>query len=37
MLRFSSPSTSRTSSRIFRSGWFAGTRASGMMYENNPP
>jgi CoA-transferase family III len=29
--RFSSPSTLRTSSRIFLSGWFAGTRASGAM------
>src|SRR6266498_503841 len=36
-LRFSSPSTSRTSPRIVLSGWFAGTRASGAMYENSPP
>jgi class 3 adenylate cyclase len=36
-VRFSSPRTSRTSSRIFLSGWFAGIRASGIMYENSPP
>jgi hypothetical protein len=36
-LRFSSPSTSRTSIRIFLSGWFDGTRASGAMYENSRP
>jgi hypothetical protein len=36
-LRFSSPNTSRTSFRIFLSGWFAGTRASGEMYENSRP
>src|SRR6266536_165606 len=30
------PSTSRTSSRIFLSGWFVGTRASGAIYENSP-
>ena len=34
---FSSPNTSRTSFRIFLSGWFAGTRASGEMYENSCP
>src|SRR5437660_8074321 len=34
---FSSPNTSRTSFRIFLSGWFAGTRASGEMYENSRP
>ncbi len=36
-LRLNSLKTSRTSSRIFLSGWFAGTRASGEMYENSPP
>src|SRR5262249_3964788 len=36
-LRFSSPSTSRTGMRIFLSGWFDGTRASGAMHENSPP
>ena len=36
-LRFISLNTSRTNARIFRSGWLAGTRASGEMYENNPP
>jgi hypothetical protein len=26
-----------TSAQIFLSGWFAGTRASGAIYENSPP
>jgi predicted PurR-regulated permease PerM len=37
VLDFSSLKTSRTSARIFRRGWLGGTRASGEMYENNPP
>jgi hypothetical protein len=36
-LGFSSPDTSRIRFRIFVSGWFAGTRASGEMYENSRP
>src|SRR3954447_57898 len=36
-LRFKSLKTSRPSSRTFRSGWLAGTRLSGAMYENRPP
>jgi hypothetical protein len=32
-----SPNTSRTSIQIFLSGWFAGTRALGEMYENSRP
>src|SRR5262249_10366202 len=35
--RFNRANQPRTSFRIFLSGWFAGTRASGEMYENSRP